>query len=112
MISFIVILTILVTPVFPFKQGAPDDACSNGTPRHGNHNQQTGIAPFTITAVNNTKTVTVTIKGNSNTNSFKGFLIRAMNGTEIVGKFTLNSGNTTAKFINCGNGTVGFANKI
>lgn len=105
MIYFLVILMIVVSPVFSTSVGAPTSACFDGMPGHGEQPQITP-APYSITVVKNSgcSSVNVTISENASGTFFKGFLIRAMDGDKIVGKFKLFPGDSSGQLINCGDG--------
>ncbi|KAG8555937.1 hypothetical protein GDO81_017867 [Engystomops pustulosus] len=89
-----------------YPDGKISVACDSMLPSHGGNVAQTSVAPYIITVSNTSfipgDKITVTIKSNSPSTTFEGFLLQArlFGGDGIAGTFTTTDSN--AQILPCG----------
>ncbi|XP_071983070.1 putative ferric-chelate reductase 1 [Engystomops pustulosus] len=89
-----------------YPDGQISVACDSMLPSHGGNVAQTSVAPYIITVSNTSfvpgDSITVTIKSNSPSTTFEGFLLQArlFGGDGIAGTFTTTDSN--AQILPCG----------
>jgi len=79
-LMLVLCITYQFSPADGYSRGAPNNACSNLTPRHG-PGPQTSPAPFSVTPIQTNVVpggaITLRIKATQNGESFKGFMVQA-----------------------------------
>lgn len=103
-LAIVSMVSINVPAAWSFSAGAPDGACFDMVPQH-HVAAQPLPAPYTIgtseTSVKNGGSVDVVIRGNTEADTIKGFLLQARIGDTPVGHFEVISPNV--QLIDCGN---------
>lgn len=104
----IVLLVALIGSASCYSAGAPDSECGSMTPRHHVEPQRSNF-PYSIVLSKNQiragETVSVTIKGKSADDTFKGFIAQARIGSSStpIGSFDASPSSQHAQLKNCGN---------
>jgi len=90
-----------------YSAGAPAEECSTMTPRH-HVDPQKGPAPYDVSIdkkfIRAGETVTVTIKGRTQEDSFKGLLVQARVGDQPIGTFDVSQSRQHIQTLDCGSG--------
>lgn len=98
----LIALAAFAAPAWGNANGAPNVACENMIPQHGVE-PQASIAPYKIIVskneVKSSESITVTIQGNTPSDTIKGFLLQGRVGTTPTGSFVPES---HSHFLNCG----------
>lgn len=106
---FVTLAAIAVIPaVLSYSAGAPQDACENMTPQH-HVEPQRSAPPYVLEVSKDTiragDTVELTLRGQKNSNTFKGFMVQARVGNEPVGQFQIAPDYKYAQTLSCGSKT-------
>ncbi|XP_055382027.1 defense protein l(2)34Fc-like [Condylostylus longicornis] len=84
-------IALLTAPVLSYSSGAPTAVCDTLAPQHGGLLSQETNVPYTLTlsstSVNDVEPISITLKGNSEADVIKGFVIQARVNGKPVGKF-------------------------
>lgn len=103
-----VLLTIAMcaAPALSFSAGAPKDACDDMIPQH-HTDPQKSAAPYKILLnkkqIKSGQGVTVTVQGNTPSDTIKGLLCQARVGETPVGSFDIPPSNNYIQTLSCGN---------
>lgn len=104
---FVFALAVLAVPVWSYSAGAPEGACGDMVPQH-HVAAQTSPAPYAIAVskqqIRSGESVQVTISGQTQKDTIKGFLVQARVGQAPVGQFDVAPTNPYIQTLNCGNG--------
>lgn len=99
-------LAALAAPALGNANGAPNVACKDMIPQHG-VSPQSSIAPYKIVVskseTKSSESIVVTIKGNTPTDTIKGFLLQGRDGETPIGSFVPEG---HSHFLNCGSADV------
>lgn len=108
---YVIVLAVFVaTPmlVSAFSGGAPKDACGDMVPQH-HVDPQKGKSPYSLLvskkSIKAGDVVQLTLKGRTASDTFKGLLVQARVGDQLVGQFTVPSNNPYIQVVDCGNGS-------
>ncbi|XP_046737773.1 putative defense protein Hdd11 [Diprion similis] len=106
MFRLFLLIASVVAVAQGFSAGAPPAVCEDLTPKH-HTDPQAGPSPYKISinknSINPGEEVKVTIEG-INGEKFKGFLVQARQGKEILGSFPLDPNDKEAQTIDCPKG--------
>ncbi|XP_046737770.1 putative defense protein Hdd11-like [Diprion similis] len=106
MFRFLIFVGSIVAVTYAYSVGAPAHVCETMMPGHG-VDPQTTPSPYDILLSKNSilggESVTVTVKGHDQ-ELFKGILIQARLGDQIVGTFDVDPADTKVKTIDCPKG--------
>lgn len=98
----LIALAALAAPSLGNLNGAPNAACVDMIPQHG-VSPQSSVAPYKIfvskSDVKSSESIVVTIKGNTPTDTIKGFLLQGRVGTTPTGSFVPEG---HSHLLNCG----------
>lgn len=106
------IFVVLVSVGIPlmvqgYSNGAPAEECSSMTPRH-HVDPQKSAAPYDFIIdkkfIRAGESVTVTLKGRSNDDDFKGLLVQARVGDTPIGVFDVSPSRQFIQTLDCGSG--------
>lgn len=97
-------IALVAVPAWGYGAGAPLDVCGDMTPQH--HVQpQKSPSPYTVrvssTQIRSGEPVTVDIKGNSASDTIKGFFAEARSNGQIVGTFQVDPQDPHVQTRNC-----------
>ncbi|XP_055643172.1 putative defense protein Hdd11 [Toxorhynchites rutilus septentrionalis] len=99
-------IAMCAVPALSFSAGAPKDACGDMIPQH-HTDPQKSAAPYKILLdkkqIKSGQGVTVTVQGNSPSDTIKGLLCQARVGETPVGSFDVPPSNNLIQTLNCGN---------
>lgn len=102
---FVVLVAVGIPLVQGYSSGAPAEECSTMTPRH-HVDPQKGPSPYDITIdkkfIRAGESVTVTIKGRTPDDTFKGLLVQARVGETPVGVFDVTPSRQYIQTLDCG----------
>lgn len=108
---FVIVLIALVAApalVAAFSGGAPKEACGDMVPQH-HVDAQKGKSPYSLLvskkSIRSGDVVQLTLKGNTASDTFKGLLVQARVGNQLVGQFTVPANNPYIQVVDCGNGS-------
>lgn len=107
-ISFILFLAIFLRKISGYSKGAPQETCTDMTPRHVGEKSQTSYPPYQVLPAAGQGRVRL-ILGSPQGLAYMGFLIlaRDLENGELVGEFT--NLPETARFVEC---TAGVKNAV
>lgn len=86
-------------------EGAPTSVCSSMSPSHDGSEAQTSPFPYEINfadkPIKSGESITVTIKGRTENNNFKGIMVQARVDEAPVGTFDVSASSDSLQTMNC-----------
>lgn len=103
-VHIILSIALLIVPALGNSAGAPKAACVDMIPQH-HVAPQASIAPYSVqtskSKLQGGESVDITLKGNSPTDTIKGFMVQARVGDKPVGQFQISPSNQFAQAVSC-----------
>lgn len=99
-------IALLVVPALGYSTGAPNEACVDMVPQH-HIEAQPSAAPYSIQTTKSKlkggESVDITLKGNSPSDTIKGFMVQARVDNKPVGQFIVSPSNQFGQAVSCDN---------
>lgn len=104
---FIFVACVALPSAWCYSAGAPNTACGDMTPQHGVDPQQSAAPYKLLLSTNSVRSggdVELELKGNTEGDLIKGFLVQARVGDQPIGQFKVSPNNKYAQTLSCFNG--------